>query len=596
MEELGLRDRRHFQCVKLTKGERLLLSIGTELISNPLVLLVDEPNDLDAAASDRAYDLLRRAADRGCTVVCAVQHSGTPLLDNSDNLLLLHRGRRVYMGERVNAVAFAKIIDERKTKDPDAETPTGPAVARFLIDVASAVTHSPPRKQIPIPNELTIPVPRPAPWSEQFKGFFGRSCIKQFRDWKKVFGLCVLSVILGLAVGFSCTSHHYSGPVDPRACISIPVDSLRRRCYKPEKDPIGFQALKVTFFIGLYAALFSACSHAWDREYLWKVSSFSSSTPYLWGTDLSHLPRDIILPAIFSLCYSFLMPRLGFGMLYAICLSAWWCASGLGLLFSTALPLKPAVATTLVFVAGLGLFSSAIVELPVLYKIPVLGLFPYASFLRWLVEAYYLAEMKEWEKVYGDQVYQELKYLGYERDRFSMDFLIPLAMGLIARVLATFLIAMVNRRERRRRRLGEGLLSSFLKLFGWNPGTRPWQAGAYDDVAAEATEETHLLPDTMDSRPSSPSGTEVAEGAVMDSSLSSSSSIAIPSKSKVKSVIQSAPPTLSPLPPSPKTYDSLSVTYPPRGFGAQTDVPSYVPLDLDGEEATVAYDHRNSIE
>lgn len=497
LEQLGLLGIRHMtvgsatSSTKISGGERKRLNIGMELISKPLVLLIDEPTSgLDAANSEEVCRLLRRIAQTGITVVAAIHQPRASVMSMFDSLLLLQDGRRVYMGKTANAAGFVETFYSKEIVNSDAartesgvkalELTTNPA--DFLIDVVSKVKRFPPRRKVEmtdqVSNATTISPPRPASWATQFWYFFVRSCQQQVYDLKSIAFDLALVVLTSLIFGLVFMGSHYSGPTDPRACSSVPESPVKSRCSMPLEDPIAQVALMTTLAIALQASMVALRIVGYERAIFWRESSFSSSTPYFWGKELSYLPRTIILPLVFAFVfYALVVPRIGFWMLYFIYLLTWWCAGGFAVLISTVLRPQLATVTTVVYVFGLSLFSSVAVSLPVLGKIPVIQFFPYGSFFRWLVEAYYLSEMKEWKEVYGERVYHGVKEnFGYESDRlWREDILIPLAMALLTRVLATILIELFNRRERRRR----GIRSSFSKCCGCEtpPEYLGWQDG-----------------------------------------------------------------------------------------------------------------------
>ncbi len=67
--ELGLKDKSEKQPVNLSEGERRRVSIARALISNPKLVLADEPTiNLDSQNSELVMNLFRRAQEGGTTV------------------------------------------------------------------------------------------------------------------------------------------------------------------------------------------------------------------------------------------------------------------------------------------------------------------------------------------------------------------------------------------------------------------------------------------------------------------------------------------------------------------------------------------------
>mmetsp|Transcript_17742 Transcript_17742/g.34989 ORF Transcript_17742/g.34989 Transcript_17742/m.34989 type:complete len:669 (-) Transcript_17742:275-2281(-) len=81
-------------------GERKRVSIGTELVVNPSILLVDEPSSgLDSTTAEGVVDLLRRLCkENGQMVICTIHQPSYKLFTSFDKLLMLHHGRVVYNG------------------------------------------------------------------------------------------------------------------------------------------------------------------------------------------------------------------------------------------------------------------------------------------------------------------------------------------------------------------------------------------------------------------------------------------------------------------------------------------------------------------
>ncbi|GBG30506.1 ABC transporter G family member 27 [Hondaea fermentalgiana] len=82
-------------------GERKRVSIGTELVTNPSILLVDEPSSgLDSTTAEGVVELLRRLAkENGQMVICTIHQPSYKLFTSFDKLLMLHHGRVVYNGQ-----------------------------------------------------------------------------------------------------------------------------------------------------------------------------------------------------------------------------------------------------------------------------------------------------------------------------------------------------------------------------------------------------------------------------------------------------------------------------------------------------------------
>jgi cell division transport system ATP-binding protein len=72
---LGLEHKKHDAASDLSAGEQQRVCIARAVVSDPLVLLADEPTgSLDSAAASEVFDLLRGMSVRGTTVILATQN------------------------------------------------------------------------------------------------------------------------------------------------------------------------------------------------------------------------------------------------------------------------------------------------------------------------------------------------------------------------------------------------------------------------------------------------------------------------------------------------------------------------------------------
>lgn len=88
----------------MSGGERKRLSMGIELLSNPKVLLLDEPTTgLDSKNAEDVCRVMSILAQSGLAVVCSIHQPSYRVLKTFDRLVLLHDGRLVFNG-RVDAM------------------------------------------------------------------------------------------------------------------------------------------------------------------------------------------------------------------------------------------------------------------------------------------------------------------------------------------------------------------------------------------------------------------------------------------------------------------------------------------------------------
>jgi branched-chain amino acid transport system ATP-binding protein len=114
-----LAERRRQRAGTLSGGERQMLAIGRALMSDPKLLMLDEPSlGLAPAVVDLLYDTLERLHDDGITLLLAEQ--SVPLaLQIADHAYVLQTGRTVLEG-------------------PAAELENDPQVQRIYLGVTDA--------------------------------------------------------------------------------------------------------------------------------------------------------------------------------------------------------------------------------------------------------------------------------------------------------------------------------------------------------------------------------------------------------------------------------------------------------------------------
>ncbi|XP_048138753.1 ABC transporter G family member 15-like [Rhodamnia argentea] len=91
----------------ISSGEKKRLSIGLEIVTHPLILLLDEPTTgLDSASAFFVARALRNIADEGRIVICSIHQPSSEVFDLFDDLLLLSSGETVFLGEAKMAIEF----------------------------------------------------------------------------------------------------------------------------------------------------------------------------------------------------------------------------------------------------------------------------------------------------------------------------------------------------------------------------------------------------------------------------------------------------------------------------------------------------------
>ena len=108
MEILGLTHKAQQQIHTLSSGDRKRVSIGLGLVSNPAVLMLDEPTtglDSEAALVVVEY-LIRVARSTGVVCIMTIHQPSSTIFHMLDDLLILTKGVTSYFGPAANAQAY----------------------------------------------------------------------------------------------------------------------------------------------------------------------------------------------------------------------------------------------------------------------------------------------------------------------------------------------------------------------------------------------------------------------------------------------------------------------------------------------------------
>ena len=100
-----LQERRHQRAGTLSGGEQQQLAIARALLSNPRILLLDEPSlGLAPTVVDRIFDLIQVLHDEGLTIVL-VEQNARRALDMADRAIVLASGDCVFSGTPAELLA-----------------------------------------------------------------------------------------------------------------------------------------------------------------------------------------------------------------------------------------------------------------------------------------------------------------------------------------------------------------------------------------------------------------------------------------------------------------------------------------------------------
>ena len=111
LESMGLSMLGNTLVEKLSGGQRKRLSIALEIISDPMLFILDEPDSgLDGVVARGLFEKLRSIADEG-KIVVVITHTPDRVIDLFDDVIVLAKdvdrtGRLAYYGPVDNAFAF----------------------------------------------------------------------------------------------------------------------------------------------------------------------------------------------------------------------------------------------------------------------------------------------------------------------------------------------------------------------------------------------------------------------------------------------------------------------------------------------------------
>jgi putative ABC transport system ATP-binding protein len=101
LELVGLADRRHHRPGQLSGGQEQRVAIARAIVSDPKVLLCDEPTgDLDRASTDQVLDLMVRLVEEFGKTILMVTHDPAAA-DRAQRIVHLDKGRLGRIEDRV---------------------------------------------------------------------------------------------------------------------------------------------------------------------------------------------------------------------------------------------------------------------------------------------------------------------------------------------------------------------------------------------------------------------------------------------------------------------------------------------------------------
>ncbi|XP_051116446.1 ABC transporter G family member 6-like [Andrographis paniculata] len=117
-------------------GERRRVSIGIDIIHDPILLFLDEPTSgLDSTSAFMLIKVLQRIAQNGSIVIASVHQPSNRILGLLDRIIFLSRGNTVYSGSPSGLSSFFSAFGK--------PIPAGENRAEFAMDLIRELESSP---------------------------------------------------------------------------------------------------------------------------------------------------------------------------------------------------------------------------------------------------------------------------------------------------------------------------------------------------------------------------------------------------------------------------------------------------------------------
>lgn len=117
---IGLESRAFDLVSTISQGEQRLLAIGIALMSNPKLILLDEPTGgLLQEDTDKITHLIKKINDQG-TTICLVEHKMRMVMGLANRIVVLNYGRKIAEGTPEEVASNPQVIEAYLGRKRDA--------------------------------------------------------------------------------------------------------------------------------------------------------------------------------------------------------------------------------------------------------------------------------------------------------------------------------------------------------------------------------------------------------------------------------------------------------------------------------------------
>ena len=304
----------------ISGGERKRTNIGAELITEPRVLLLDEPTTgLDSVSALKIIQILKGLAKSyGNTIICTIHQPSSEIFHAFDDLLLLSSGKCIYQGPTVEAATFFRSIG---SPVPNHYNPAEHYL-KVIHNNPNIQKFAPPgEKNAPHANTIQINV-RQASLPRQVQLLFGRSMRNMIRSpiafYARAFQTVIFILLLGLLY------------------LNIGEDQ------EGVQDRVG-----LLFFVIVNQAMVALMNGVIvfppERAVFLREQASNAYSPYAYAFAKisAELPLQVLFPSLFAVCIYWLTglsrDLASFGIFLATCILVANTAQSYGLFVSAAI-------------------------------------------------------------------------------------------------------------------------------------------------------------------------------------------------------------------------------------------------------------------